>query len=97
MLDREYSQLTEHLAPSRGTTSRFFAFADTASTKAFQGHSDQHAWVGLRFQIVPSVEASDILLHVNFTAPTAHLQQFALGGAWSELAPRRRSEPARVG
>jgi hypothetical protein len=79
MLDHEYRQLGERLGPTRGTTTRFFAFAGTASARNYKGDNEQHAWVGIRFQVEPGAESSDILLHVNLTAPTALLQQQVLG------------------
>ena len=46
MLDHEYSLLQERLRESRGGSTRFFAFADTAAAKAHAGGSDWHAWMG---------------------------------------------------
>jgi hypothetical protein len=79
MLDHEYRQLGERLGPTRGETTRFFAFADTAASRNYQGDNEQHAWVGVRFQVEPGAGPSDVLLHVNLTAPTAILQAQALG------------------
>ena len=79
MLDREYRLLVERLGSSRGGTTRFFAFADTASARNFKGDNEQHAWVGIRFQIEPLAAPSDILLHVNLMSPTSILQQQSLG------------------
>ncbi len=79
MLDREYRLLIDRLGPDRGAGTRFFAFADTASSRNYKGDNEQHAWVGLRFQHEPAADASDILLHVNLADPTALLQQEALG------------------
>src|SRR5882757_2995038 len=45
MLDHEYRQLVERLGPTRGETTRFFAFADTASARNYKGDNEQHAWV----------------------------------------------------
>jgi hypothetical protein len=79
MLDREYRLLIDRLGPDRGAGTRFFAFADTASSRNYKGDNEQHAWVGLRFQHEPGADPSDILLHVNLADPTAQLQQQALG------------------
>ena len=79
MVDREYGLLVEQLGPARGATTRFFAFADTASARNYKGDNEQHAWVGLRFEAEPGSEPSDISLHVNLMDPTAQLQQGALG------------------
>src|SRR3954447_26856036 len=79
MLDREYRLLVDRLGPTRGTNTRFFAFADTVATRNFKGDNDQHGWIGMRFQIAPGSEPSDLLLHVNLMDPTATQQQQALG------------------
>lgn len=79
MLEHEYKLLLERLSASRGTTTRFFVFADTASARNYKGDNEQHAWVGLRFQSKPGEEPSDVLLHVNLMDSTAQLQQQALG------------------
>src|SRR3954471_15073400 len=50
MLDAEYRQMTEHLAPKRGETTRFFVFADTVATKSYTRKDNWHGWMGLRFQ-----------------------------------------------
>ena len=46
MLDHEYGLLVERLGPARGSATRFFAFADTASARNYRGDNEQHAWVG---------------------------------------------------
>src|SRR5215468_1069456 len=56
MLDRESRLLIERLGPGRGAGTRFFAFADTASSRNYKGDNEQHAWVGLRFQHEPGAE-----------------------------------------
>ena len=53
MLDHEYGLLVERLGPVRGSGTRFFAFADTASARNFRGDNEQHAWAGVRFQSEP--------------------------------------------
>ena len=79
MLDHEYALVTERLGPSRGSQTRFFAFADTVATRNFKGDNEQHGWVGLRFQTEPGTDPSEVLLHVNLMDPTAQQQQEALG------------------
>ncbi len=79
MLDHEFRLLIERLGPSRGDQTRFFAFANTVATRNYKGDNEQHGWVGLRFQITPKGESSDLLIHVNLKDPTATLQQQALG------------------
>jgi len=79
MLEREYQLLVKRLGPTRGAQSRFFAFADTVTTRNFKGDNEQHGWIGLRFQTDPLGPPSDILLHVHLSDPSATLQQEALG------------------
>jgi hypothetical protein len=79
MLDHEYRLLVERLGPARGDKTRFFAFANTVSTRNYKGDNDQHGWVGLRFQLEPRAEPNDLLLHVNLLDPTAAEQQEVLG------------------
>jgi hypothetical protein len=79
MLGCEYPLLLERLAETRGATKRFFVFADTVSTRNYQGTNEQHGWMGLRFQTEPGSEPSQILLHANLRDKTALQQQHAVG------------------
>ncbi|HEV7281667.1 MAG TPA: TonB-dependent receptor [Pirellulaceae bacterium] len=79
MLDHEYPQLLERLAPVRGATTKFFAFAETAAARNYAGDNEQHAWLGLRFQTEPQGEPNQVILHVNLMDPTNARQQEALG------------------
>ena len=45
MLEHEFSLLRERLEESRGSGTRFFAFADTAAAKAHSGGKDRHACI----------------------------------------------------
>jgi hypothetical protein len=79
MLDYEYALLLERLGTTRGGTTRFFAFADTASARNFAGTNECHAWVGLRYQSTPGGPPNDVILHVNFLDPSNLQQQQAVG------------------
>ena len=79
MLDWEYKLLLERLARTRGADKRFFVFADTVATRNYQGTNEQHGWLGLRFQMEPGSEPSEVMLHVNLRDSTAALQQQAVG------------------
>lgn len=76
MLDREYSLLLKRSDAKHGEHTCFFVFADTAAT---QHESGGHAWVGLRFQIEPRSEPSEIIAHVQLLDATTLGQQRALG------------------
>ena len=79
MLDREWAQLLNQLAKSRGSQTRFFSFVDTVSARNYAGTNEPHGWLGLRFQQQPGGQPNDILLHINLRDPTNLLQQEAIG------------------
>jgi len=79
MLDHEFSLLRERLEESRGASTRFFAFADTAAAKAHAGGNDWHAWMGIRFQDKPGSDPNDVIVHVRMLDPSNSRQQDALG------------------
>ena len=79
MLEHEYSLLNERLKDSRGATTTFFAYANTVAAQSFQGGRECHGWMGIRFQLFPQAEPSDIVLHVRMQDETNLQQQDALG------------------
>ena len=79
MLEHEWDQLLGQLQKSRGTSTRFFAFADTISARNFAGTNECHGWMGIRFQDQPEGEAQDILLHLNLRDSSNLSQQEAVG------------------
>lgn len=79
MLDREYGLNIERLAPLRGDSTAFFAFADTVVARSYQGGNECHGWMGLKFQSRPHDEPSQIMIHVRMLDAEASLQQEALG------------------
>src|SRR6202041_1221990 len=79
MLDHEYDLLVARLATIRGEQTNFFVFADTVSTRNYQGTNEAHGWLGIRFQSEPMGEPSEIVLHVRMRDEDAVLQQQALG------------------
>ena len=79
MLDREWTQLLNQLAESRGPQTRFFSFVDTVSARNYAGTNEPHGWLGMRFQQQPGGQPNDILLHINLRDPTNLLQQEAVG------------------
>jgi hypothetical protein len=79
MLDHEYAALLASLAPARGDSTAFFAFADTVATRSYTRKEDGAGWLGSRFQDRAGAEPSQILLHVRLLDREAALQQEALG------------------
>src|SRR5476651_835498 len=79
MLDHEYGLLIERLAAQRGSTTTFFAFADTVSALNYQKTNDGHGWMGVRFQLEPNGPFNDVVLHVKLLDNDNNLQQQAVG------------------
>jgi len=79
MLDHELSLNLERLREARGTTTAFFAFADTVSARNYRGTNECHGWMGVKFQSHPRDENSRIVIHVRMLDRENTLQQEALG------------------
>jgi len=79
MLDHEYGLLEERLKEKRGTTTRFFVYADTVTARSFKQVDESHGWMGIRFQCEPLKEPSQILIHVRMLDKENLQQQEALG------------------
>ena len=79
MLDHEYGLLTERLQTKRGSTTRFFVFADTVRARGFKTTDESHGWLGLRFQTEPLSEPSQLIIHVRMLDNENIQQQEALG------------------
>ncbi len=99
MLDHEYQLLIERLAAARGDRTAFFVFANTVTTSNYKGTNEAHGWLGIRFQIEPQGEPSEIVLHVRMWDKEAGLQQQALGIVGVNLiygACYYRAEPKKL-
>ena len=79
MLEQEFVQLLERLGAKRGDTTSFFAFADTVATRSYRNPGNGRGWVGVRFQMRPHSEPSEIIVHAHLFDSTAAHQQEALG------------------
>jgi hypothetical protein len=79
MLDHEYALIKERLWEARAETSKFFAFADTVTTRSFNSNNEAHGWMGIRFQLNPLAEPNDIVIHVRMWDKETVHQQEALG------------------
>jgi hypothetical protein len=79
MMSHEYGLLVDRLASERGTTTRFFAFADTVATTPHDGKGQGHSWMGMRFEDEVGAAPSDIVLHLRLWDRDAGRQQDALG------------------
>ena len=76
MLDYEYALNLERLSASRGDGTAFFAFADTVAARNYQGTNECHGWMGIKFQLYPRDDSSQIIIHVRMLdRENAHQQQ----------------------
>jgi len=79
MLDKEFELVGERVGDSRPKESRFFAYATTVAAKSFKRNNECHAWSGIKIQMYPGAEPSEIILHVRMKDKSFELQQDALG------------------
>lgn len=79
MLDHEYRLLLERLEAKRGADTRFFVFADTVVARSYSRKDDAHGWLGIRFQIQPRTDPSQIIIHVRLLDKENLPEQEALG------------------
>jgi hypothetical protein len=79
MLDHEFRLLMERLGETRGSSTRFFVFADTVAAKSYSRQTDGHGWLGMQFQTEPGAQPSRIILHLCLWDKENVQQQEALG------------------
>jgi hypothetical protein len=79
MLDYEFKLLIERLGEKRGPQTSFFVFSDTVSARNYLGTNECHGWMGVKFQLQPQAEPSEIIIHVNMLDKENLQQQEALG------------------
>lgn len=79
MMEKEFAQVVERVTDSRPKNSRFFAYAATVAAKRWGSDNECHAWCGVRMQMYPGAEPSDIVVHVRLRDEKAEQQQEALG------------------
>jgi hypothetical protein len=79
MLDYEFKLLIERLGEKRGAQTSFFVFSDTVSARNYLGTNECHGWMGIKFQLQPQAEPSEIIIHVNMLDKENLQQQEALG------------------
>lgn len=79
MLEREFDLLSKRLTPERGSSTRFFSFADTVKAMSYRIKSDSHGWMGIRFQHKAKARPSEIIIHLRMLNQENIQQQEALG------------------
>jgi hypothetical protein len=79
MLEHEYYLLRERLALKRGSSTRFFVFANTVVAKGYSTPRDTHAWTGLNLQMRPDGPVNQLVLHYRLLDSESIAQQEAIG------------------
>lgn len=79
MLEYEYRLLNERLQQKRGSTTKFFVFAETVAARSYSRQEDAHGWLGFRFQTEPESPPSQITLHIRLWDKENVQEQEALG------------------
>jgi hypothetical protein len=79
MLRHETDLIEERISREKHPDKLFFTYANTVATIDFAKKFLGHGWVGIKFQIAPGEEYSEIILHVRFKERDARLQQITLG------------------
>lgn len=79
MLDKEFPLVVSRVGTSRSRTSRYFSYAATVSAKSYNRDNECHAWCGIRVQMYPKAEPSDLIIHVRMLENSAEQQQDTLG------------------
>ncbi|GAB2674890.1 TonB-dependent receptor [Aliiglaciecola sp. 3_MG-2023] len=79
MMEQEFDLVVDRVGNIRSKSSRYFAYAATVAAKSFGRKNECHAWLGIRIQMYPGAEPSDIKVHVRMFDDNAEAQQQALG------------------
>ena len=79
MMEQELDLVVERVGNIRSKSSRYFAYAATVAAKSFNRNNECHAWCGVRVQMYPGAEPSNIIVHVRMFDDSAEAQQQALG------------------
>jgi hypothetical protein len=79
MLKHETDLMERRLDRSDTPDRIYFSYANTVSTIDFSKKNKGHGWVGIRFQLNPLEEYSQIILHIRFHENDSKHQQITLG------------------
>lgn len=79
MMTQEFDLVVDRVGDIRSKSSRYFSYAATVAAKSFNRNNECHAWCGVRIQMYPGAEPSNITIHVRMHDDNAEQQQEALG------------------
>ena len=79
MIDKEFELVIDRVGTSRSKTSRYFSYGATVTAKSYKEDNECHAWIGIKIQMYPGAEPSEIVMHVRMRDKNADRQQSVLG------------------
>ncbi len=79
MIEREIELVIDRVGTSRSRTSRYFSYGATVTAKSYKADNECHAWCGIKIQMYPGAEPSEIVMHVRMRDSNADRQQSVLG------------------
>jgi hypothetical protein len=79
MIEQEFDLVINRVGTSRPEASRFFSYGATVAAKSYNSDNECHAWCGIRIQMYPGAEPSEIVVHIRMRDENAESQQTALG------------------
>jgi hypothetical protein len=79
MIEQEFDLVINRVGTSRPDASRFFAYGATVEAKSYNSDNECHAWCGIRIQMYPGAEPSEVVVHIRMRDENAESQQTALG------------------
>ena len=85
MLIHEVNLMEQRIPREDNPNKIFFSYANTVATIDFAKKYKGHGWVGIKFQVEPEGEYSEIILHIRFKENDARLQQETLGKLGTNL------------
>ncbi|WP_426430455.1 TonB-dependent receptor [Winogradskyella sp. HB-48] len=85
MLIHEVNLMEQRIPREDNPNRIFFSYANTVATIDFAKKYKGHGWVGIKFQVKPEGEYSEIVLHIRFKENDARLQQETLGKLGTNL------------
>ena len=85
MLNHEVSLIEQRISRDSNPHKIFFSYANTVATIDFAKKYKGHGWVGIKFQVEPEGDYSEIVLHIRFKENDARLQQETLGKLGTNL------------
>jgi len=79
MIEKEFELVLDRVGTTRSKTSRYFSYGATVTAKSYKADNECHAWCGIRIQMYPGAEPSEIVVHIRMRDENADRQQTSLG------------------